>query len=104
MSNDKVSRAGGLVARCCKRQDGNISSPFYGDSYLPLMFGTVSRNPSRNDLSSFRNEISKDPWIFIVDIQLFIRAESTDLSPQERFFLSVRSWSFNRSLHPLLLS
>jgi hypothetical protein len=43
------------------------------------MFGTISGDPSRNDLSPFRNEISKDSRIPIVDIQLFIRAESTDL-------------------------
>jgi hypothetical protein len=55
------------------------------------MFGTVSGDPSRNDLSPFCNEIPKNPRILIVDIQLFIRAESTDLSSQERFFLPVGS-------------
>jgi len=68
------------------------------------MLRAVSRNPSRNDLPAFCNEISKDSRIPIVDIQFFIGAESADLSPQERFLLPVGGWPLSRSLHFLLPS
>ncbi len=68
------------------------------------MFGTISGDPSWDDLSSFCNEITKNPCILIVDLQLFIGAESTDLSPQERFLFSIGGRLFRRSPHVLLLS
>ena len=94
----------GLTGGRCKRQDGNITSPFDGDRHLSLVLRTVPGNPTGNDLPPFRYEITKDPWIPIVDLQFFIRAETTNLSPQERFFLSIRSWFLSRFPHPLLLS
>jgi hypothetical protein len=87
-----------------KRQNGNVPCPFNSDGHLSLVFSAVPRNPPRNDLSSFRNEISKDPRIPIVDVQFLIGAESTDLSPQEGFFLSFGCWPFSRLPHAFLLS
>ena len=87
-----------------KRQNGNIAGPFNGDGHLSLVFRTVPGDPTWDDLPSFRNKISKDPRVLIVDIQFLIGAESTDLSPQERFFLSIRCWPFSRFPHALLLS
>jgi hypothetical protein len=90
--------------RCGKGQNRNIPSPFNGNGYFSLVFGTIPGDPSRDDLSSFCNEITKDPCILIVDLQLFIGAESTDLSPQERFLFSIGGRLFRRSPHVLLLS
>ncbi len=96
--------ANGSMNGRCKRQNGNITCPFESDRYLSLVLRTVSRDPSRNDLSPFRYEISENPRIFIVDIQFFIGAESTDLSPHKRFFLPVGSRRFSRFPHSFLLS
>jgi hypothetical protein len=78
-----------LMHRCGKGKNRNIPSPFNGNGYFSLVFGTITGDPSRDDLSSFCDEITKDPCILIVDLQFFIGAESTDLSPEERFFLPV---------------
>jgi hypothetical protein len=87
-----------------KGQNRNIPCPFNGNGYFSLVFGTIAGNPSRDDLSSFCNEITKDPRVLIVDLQFFIGAESTDLSPQERFPFSFGGRLFSRSPHFLLLS
>jgi hypothetical protein len=87
-----------------KGENGNIARPFNGDGHLSLVLRTVPGDPTWDDLPSFRNKISKDPRILIVDIQFLIGAESTDLPPQERFFLSIRCWPFSRFSHALLLS
>ncbi len=55
------------------------------------MLRAVSGDPSGDDLPPFGYEISEDPRVFVVDIQFFIGAESTDLSPHKRFFLPVGS-------------
>jgi len=86
-----------------KRKDGDVACPLDCDRHLPLVFCTVSRNPSRNNLSPFRNKISKDLWVLIIDIQFLIRTESTDLSPHEGFLLPVASWSFHWFSHGVLL-
>jgi hypothetical protein len=93
-----------LLHRRGKGQNRNIPCPFNGNGYFSLVFGTITGDPSRDDLSSFCNEITKDPCILIVDLQLFIGAESTDLSPQERFLFSIGGRLFRRSPHVLLLS
>jgi len=93
-----------LVHRRGKGQNRNIPCPFNGNGYFSLVFGTIARDPSRDDLSSFCNEITKDPCILIVDLQFFVSAESTDFSPQERFLLSIGGRLFRRSPHILLLS
>ena len=90
--------------RCGKGQNRNIPSPFDGHGYFSLVFGTIPGDPSRNDLPSFCNEITKDPCILIVDFQLSIGAESTDLSPQERFLFSFGRRLLSRFPHLLLLS
>jgi hypothetical protein len=87
-----------------KRQNRNIPPPFNGDGYFSLVFGTIAGDPTRDDFSPFGNEITKDPCIFIVDLQFFIGAESTDLSPQERLLFSFGGRLFSRSPHVLLLS
>ncbi len=98
----KAGKAG-LVSGRCKGQDGNISGPFDGDRHLPLVFCAVSGNPSWDDLSSLCNEISKDPRVLIVDVQLLVGTESADLPSEERSLLSVGSWSLTWSIHHLLL-
>ncbi len=75
----------------CEGQDGYVPGPFDGDRDLPLVFGTVSGDPPGNNLPSFRHEISKNPRISIIDIELLIGAKPTDLSPHEGLLLSVRS-------------
>ncbi len=92
-----------FIGRCRKGKNRNITRPFKGDRHLSLMLCTVPGDPSGNDLPSFRDKISKDLWIFIIDIYFFICTESTDLSPHERFFPSVGSCFFCGSLHSILL-
>jgi hypothetical protein len=87
-----------------KGQDGDITRPFDGDRHLSLVLRTVPGDPSGNDFPPFRNEISKDSRVPIVDLQFFIRAETTNLSPQERFFLSIHCWFLTRFSHSFLLS
>jgi len=93
-----------LLHRCGEGQNRNIPCPFNGNGYFSLVFGTIPGDPSRDDLSSFCNEVTKDPCILIVDLQLFVSAESTDLSPQERFLFSIGRRLISRSPHVLLLS
>lgn len=91
------------MAGCRKRKNGDIARPFKGYRHLPLMFGTVARDPSRNDLSTFRNKIPEDLRVLVVNVQLLIRAESADLPPHERLFLSVLWCSFSWPSHSILL-
>ena len=93
-----------LMHGCRKGENGNIPCPLDSDGYFPLVFGTVARDPSRNDLSSFRYEITEDPGVLVVNLQLFIGAEPTDLSSQERLPFSFGRGLFARSPHVLLLS
>ncbi len=93
-----------LMRRCGKRQNSDVTCPFNGGGYFSLMLRTISRDSSRDDLPSLCNEVTKNPGILIVDIQLLIRTESTDLSPYERFPLSFGGWLFSRLPHLLLLS
>ena len=62
---------------------GNVPSSFYSHGYLPLVSGTVARNPPWNDLSSLCNKVFEHFRIFIVDLQFRIRAESTNLTPRK---------------------
>ena len=90
-----------------KGQDGDITRPFYGDHHFPLMLCTVSGDPSGDDLSAFGNEVSKDPRVFIVDIQFLVGAEAADLSSHERFSpppIGSGPFSFGSLHHHLLLS
>ena len=84
-------------------KNGDVTRPLDRDRHLPLMLCTVSGDPSGNDLSPFRNKISKDLWIFIIDIQFFVRTESADLPPHEGFLLPVTRWSFHWFSHAVLL-
>lgn len=86
-----------------KGKNGNIAGPFDGHGYLPLMFCTVSRDSSGNDLPPLCDKISQNLWIFIIDIHFLIRTESADLSSHERLFLLIRSWFFHRFFHSFLL-
>ena len=99
----RTSLAVPLMSRRRKRQNRDVPRPFNSDRHLPLMLCTVSRDPSRNDLSPLCDKISKDLWVFVIDIQFLIRTESADLSPHERFLLPVGACSFRGSLHSILL-
>lgn len=92
-----------LMAGRCKRQNGDVACPFKSYCHLPLMFCAVARDPSGNDLSAFRNKISEDLRVLIIDIQFFIRTESADLPPHKRLFLPVLGCSFSWPFHPILL-
>jgi hypothetical protein len=86
-----------------KGKDRNVASPFDGNRHLSLMLCAVPRYPPGDDLSPLRDEISKDLWVLIIDFQLLVRAESTDLAPHKGFFLPVGTCSFWRSPHSILL-
>jgi hypothetical protein len=67
-TSSRLSATVRLMSGRRKRQNGNIARPFNGDGHLSLVFCTVPGDPTRDDLSSFRNKISKDPRVLIVDI------------------------------------
>ncbi len=92
-----------LVSRRCKRQDSDIACSFDGNGHLSLMLCAVPRDPSGNDLSPFRDEISKDLRVLIINIQFLIRTESADLSPHERLLSSVGACFLWGSPHSILL-
>ena len=75
---------------------GNVPSSFYSHGYLPLVSGTVARNPPWNDLSSLCNKVFEHFGVFIVDLQFRIRAEPTNLTPR-------KCPSFSPVSHHLLL-
>jgi hypothetical protein len=68
---------------CCRgeRQNRNVARSLNRGHHLSLVLCAVSGNPSGDDLPSFRNEISENPRIFVIDVDFFIGAESTDLAP-----------------------
>jgi len=75
---------------------GYVPSSFYSQGYLPLVSGTVARNPSRYYFPSLCNKVFKHFWIFIVDPQFRICAEPTNLTPR-------KCPSFSPVSHHLLL-
>ena len=92
-----------LVNRCGKGQNGNIASPLDCHRHFPLMFCTVSRDSPGDNFTPFRDEIPKDLWILVIDIQFLIRTEAADLPSHERFFLPVGACFFWGSPHSILL-
>jgi len=92
-----------LMHRCGKGQDSYVARPLNGDRHLSLMFCAVSRDSPGNNFPPFRDEISKDLWILVIDIQFFVRTEPADLSPHERFSLPVGACFFWGSPHSILL-
>ncbi len=87
-----------------KGQNGNVASSFDGDRNLSLVLGAVSGDSPGDDLSPFRHKISKNSGIPVINFEFLIGAKPTDLSPHERFLLSIRRWFFTRFSHSLLLS
>ena len=79
--------AGDSGANDGKRQESNISGPFNGGRYFPLMLGTVSGDPSREDFAPFRDKMTHRFNIFVIDLHAAVRAEDTDFSSLERSFL-----------------
>ena len=67
-TSSRLSATVGLMSSRRKREDSNIARPFNSDGHLSLVLRTISGDPTRDDLSSFCDEISKDPRILIVDI------------------------------------
>ena len=92
-----------LRRRRGKGQNRNVTRSLDRRCHLPLVLCTVTRDPPGNDLSPLSNEISEDSRVLIIDVHFLIGAESTNLAPDERFFLPVRCWSF-RPIHSFLLS
>ena len=84
-------------------QNRNVTRSFDRRCHLPLVLCTVARDPPGNDFSPFGNKISEDSRVLIIDVHFLIGAESTNLAPDERFFLPVGSGSF-RPVHSSLLS
>ena len=74
----------------------NVPGSFYSHGYLPLVSGTVARNPPWNNFPSLGNKVFEHFWIFIVDFQFRICAEPTNLTPR-------KCPSFSPVSHHLLL-
>lgn len=49
---------------------GNVPGSFYSQGYLPLVSGTVARNPPGDYFSSLRNKIFQLFCILIINFQL----------------------------------
>jgi len=92
-----------LVHCCCKGKYGDVSCSFDGDGDLSLMFGTVPRNPSGNNLPSLCHKIPENPRVFVIDIEFLIGAKPTDLSSHKRLFLSIRTRFITRFSRPLII-
>jgi hypothetical protein len=54
--------------RCRKRQKGNVSGPFNGQSEHSLMLGAIARDSSRYDFAPLAREDGKRLWLFVVDL------------------------------------
>ena len=76
----------------CRRegQDRDISGPLDGHRDLSLVFGTVSRDPSRDDFPPFRDKKLENPGILVINIEFLIGTEAANFPPQKRSLPSVR--------------
>ncbi len=45
------------------------------------MFGAVAGNPTGDDLSTFRDKVSQDAGVLVINIEFLVGAESADLAP-----------------------
>ena len=89
-----------LLGRCRgEGQNRNIARLFNRGGYFSLVLCAVPGDSAGNDLSPFGDKISQDSWILVIDVQFLVCAESADLAPQERFFLSVGFGSIWGSVH-----
>jgi hypothetical protein len=72
---------------CCRRegQNGDITRSLDRRCHLSLMLRAVARNSAGDDFTPLGDEVSQNPRVLIVDIELLIGAESTYLSPDKRF-------------------
>ena len=64
-----------LSMGCGERDKGQNPRPFYGCGQGSLVQGTITRDPARNDLASFRNEQTQEFRIFIIQKKIFIGAK-----------------------------
>jgi hypothetical protein len=63
------------------------------------MPGAVPVDSARNDLAPFRDELSEDSRVFVIDRETLVRAEAADLStkrhpPASKLFVVFRSFLF----------
>jgi hypothetical protein len=79
--------AGDSGANDGKWHESNISGPLNGGRYFPLMLGTVTGDPSREDLASFSDKMTQRFNVFVIDLHAAVRAEDTDFASLERSFL-----------------
>ncbi len=90
---------------CCgEGENRDIARSLDRRRHLSLVLRTVARDSPGDDFTPLGDEVSQDPRVLIIDIQLLIGAESTYLPPDKRFFLPVCSGSFSRPVHSFLLS
>jgi hypothetical protein len=92
-------------------QEGDGSGAFNFHSQFALMFGTGSRNTTRDYFTPFRYKHSQGTRIFVVDCQVTVRAKTTDFASMEYFastavigpfFISLIGISHDPILPPLL--
>ncbi len=68
------------------RQQGDLTGPFNSGRQFPLMFGTISGNPSRDDLSPFRSKVFQQFCILIIDDHGAVGTKPADLPAGENSF------------------
>jgi hypothetical protein len=60
-----------------------VSSPLDGHGELPLMPGTIPRNPPGDNLPPLRNQVAQPPYIFVINERHLIGTEATNLFAQK---------------------
>ena len=70
-------------------QNRDIARLFDRSGDFPLVLGAIPGDSAGNDLPPFGDEISQDSRVLVIDVKFLVCAESADLTPQERFSLSV---------------
>lgn len=77
----------------CNRQQRNVASSFYSFGYIALMFGAVSGNPARDNLSAFSYKITESTRILVVYGYLFVGAETANLATLKRPLFPRPGWA-----------
>jgi len=70
-----------------KRHDGDGSGALDRHGQFALMLGAVSGDAARHDFSAFRHEITQNHGVFIVDLDIGVRAEPAEFLSVKEFFL-----------------
>jgi hypothetical protein len=76
-----------------KGQQGNRPRPLDCNGQFPLVFGAVSRNAPRHDLTSLSCKFPQCLWIFVFDLYIRIGAESTEFPSMKELFLRSRTFA-----------